>query len=443
MVSYVRIALLVFVCLTSTAVHALDFPEARHLLLRAGFGPEPALMQQLASLDREQAVQFLLHEPPVMLEAPGCVSAQIPDVATRKHWSKAQRRDYRKQVKACGRELKRWYVRQLVSDKAVLKEQMTLFWHNHFTVALKKVREPQLIMRQHQMLQRHALGRFDQLLLEVLRDPAMLIYLDNVNNRKQKPNENLARELLELFTLGVGHYSEQDIREVARALTGLTVDRTTYDSVLRLRQHDKRDKTFLGATGKFGVEGVVDVILRQPQTAKFIARKVWLNFVSVADETEISRLAAEFALTWDIGELVRQILLSSQFWNNPGQMIKSPVELAVGSARVLGSHMLPDQGVPALLTRMGQDLFDPPNVKGWPGGNDWVDASRLLVRINFGERITRALGDEAMMSQLAYLCGAPGVSMLSAVAPLAPTPAGAPCQQQLDALVTDPVWQLK
>jgi uncharacterized protein (DUF1800 family) len=124
-------------------------------------------------------------------------------------------------------------------------------------------------------------------------------------------------------------------------------------------------------------------------------------------------------------------------------MLKSPVDLVVGSARVLSRRMLSDQGMPNLLARMGQDLFDPPNVKGWPGGNDWVDASRLLVRTGFGERITRALGDEAMMSELAYICSTKGIPMLSAIPLIDPAPNGALCQQQLDALVTDPVWQLK
>lgn len=443
MLSSVRLALLLFSCLSATVAHALSVAESRHLLLRAGFGPESALMQQLAPLSREQAVQFLLTELPVMLPIPDCVAEQIPDAATRKRWSAEQRMDYQKSIRVCGRELKRWYVRQLVSDKAVLNEQMTLFWHNHFTTGLKKVREPQLLWRQHQLLQRQALGRFDHLLLEILRDPAMLIYLDNVNNRKQKPNENLARELLELFTLGEGHYSEQDIREVARALTGQTIDRTTYDSVLRLRQHDKGDKTFLGVTGKFGVEGIADVILHQPETATYITRKIWLNFISEPDDNEIRRLAVEFSRSWDIAQLVRDILLSSQFWQDQAQMIKSPVDLVVGSAHVLSRRMLPDQGIPNLLARMGQDLFDPPNVKGWSGGTDWVDASRLLVRTGFGERITRALADEAMMSELAYICGADGVSMLSALPLIDPAWEGASCQQQLDALVTDPVWQLK
>ncbi|GGO79524.1 hypothetical protein GCM10011348_14010 [Marinobacterium nitratireducens] len=427
--------------LASTAF-ALEFQEARHLLLRAGFGPERRMVEALAPLNRQDAVELLLGEPAPALAFPAC--AQVPAVPQklRSKWSRDERRAYRKVQRQCGGKLKEWYTARLLVGKSVLHEQMTLFWHNHFTSSLRKVRDPQLIANQHRMLYEGALGHFDELLLAAVRDPALLLYLDNVNNRKRKPNENLARELLELFTMGEGHYSEQDIRESARALTGLAVDPVSRATRFYRKRHDNGVKTIFGSAGRYDSRQLVDLILRQPATAEYITRELWLNFVSEPDEMQIRQLASEFKHDWDIAQLVRGILLSEAFWRDQGRMVKSPVELVIGSVRLFGSGTMLSKGLPGLLRRMGQDLFDPPNVKGW-AVDEWIGPSRMLIRVVAGERLVRGFSDEASAPQLAYLCAERDMADFGAVPSVVATEPDSDCQQRIEALVTDPAWQLK
>src|SRR6185503_10785129 len=192
-------------------------------------------------------------------------------------------------------ELQSWWLTELIATRAPLAEKMTLFWHNHFVSGLQKVRSPQLLYRQNVLLRKHALGNFGELLRAVSRDPAMLIYLDNASNRREQPNENFARELMELFTLGEGHYGEQDVKEAARAFTGWSVDPDTGEFLFRRPAHDDGVKTILGRTGSFDGSAVLDILLAQPQTAEFVAGKLWREFVSpVPDPVEVRRIARAF-----------------------------------------------------------------------------------------------------------------------------------------------------
>jgi uncharacterized protein (DUF1800 family) len=248
--------------------------------------------------------------------------------------------------------------------------------------------------RQNVMLRQHALGNFAGLLHAASKDPAMIIYLDSASNRKGQPNENFAREVMELFTMGEGQYGEADIREAARAFTGWSIEPETGEYRWRPFFHDDGAKTVLGKTGNFDGDAVLDILLARPATAEFITRKLWREFVSPEpDEREVKRIAARFRDSgYDIRTALRWILLSPAFWSAEARasLVKSPVDLVVGTLRSFQfetGDVLPFAIVTAGL---GQNLFAPPNVKGWPGGEAWINSSTLLARKQFLERLFRA-----------------------------------------------------
>ena len=395
----VRIAayLLVLTSLPSWA-SALTFPEARHLLARTSFGTNLADIELLRELDRAEAATHLLEQAGHDAEtpAPEWVDDPLPDRATMRSMDDEQRMEKRKQNRARGRTLKAWWYEEMIITDSPLTEKMTLFWHNHFTSSLKKVRSPQLIYRQNQLLRRHALGSFRELLHAISRDAAMLVYLDNHSNRAGNPNENFARELLELFTLGEGYYSEQDIKEAARAFTGWSVDRKTGDHQLRPRQHDQGVKTFLGHNGNWDGSDIVEIILEQPRTAVHITEKVWRELVDDAPPPDtIEAIASIFRDSdYDIARLLYAVLTSDEFYDPAvyATQIKSPVELLVGTVRTLGLPLEDGRLLVRAGRGLGQDLFDPPNVKGWPGGESWITSDTLLVRREILERMVEAAG---------------------------------------------------
>ncbi|MYM65128.1 DUF1800 family protein [Pseudomaricurvus sp. HS19] len=441
-----RLLICLCLCLSGFGVspQALELNDARHLSLRAAFGPNLMLINRFQALSREEMVTELISADIAVFFAPMCASNIVVSASLMKSWSDVARVDYQKMKNLCNSELQERASVSLIESPAVLRERMTLFWHNHFATAVTKVGQTSLLYQQHSMLHRQSLGNFRVLLHSVLNDAAMLLYLDNANNSKHKPNENLARELLELFTLGEGHYTENDIKEVARALTGQSVDRDNSFAVrFYPERHDYGAKTIFGETGHYGVEGVAELILRQPQTARFITRKLWLEFVSEPDEATINRLASRFAKDWNIKALVRGILLSDTFWKDQGRMIKSPVELVIGAERLLPGQQVPPDAVAPLLSRLGQSLFNPPNVRGWPGGKDWIDSSRMMLRVNFADRLLRGLEQEATPEELAFLCEGDGPARFAALPDLIEVDRSAPCMEQLSVVLTDPVWQLK
>jgi uncharacterized protein (DUF1800 family) len=271
---------------------------------------------------------------------------------------------------------------------------MVLFWHNHFVSSLQKVRSPVLMYRQQLVLRKHALGSFGDLLHEVSKDPAMVIYLDNASNRKGEPNENFAREVMELFTLGEGNYNEADIKEAARAFTGWSIDADAGEFMWRPLVHDDGVKTILGRSGNFDGDAVLDILLAQPPAADFIVSKLWREFVSpTPDPPEIKRIARMFRDNrYDIKVAVRAILTSDAFYapQNRAALIKSPVDLIVGTMRQFRFET--GDVLPLVLAsrQLGQDLFAPPNVKGWPGGEAWINSATLLQRKQLLDRLFRA-----------------------------------------------------
>jgi uncharacterized protein (DUF1800 family) len=347
---------------------------AAHLYRRAGFAADEALLAEAAKCDAATAVRQLLQ--------PGEVAASF----------RSQMDALTRTIIAAGNPQKLaavWLYRMLHSPRQ-LEEKATLFWHGHFATGADKVDEAALMHDQIETLRKHALGDFAAMTHEVSRDPAMLIYLDSATNRKAHPNENFAREVMELFCLGEGHYSEKDIQELSRCFTGWEVKQKKFR--FNRYQHDPGDKTILGQTGPFGGEEGVKIVLERPDAPRFIVRKLVRFFVR--DEPELSDeaiepLAVEFREhNLDIAFLVERILTSELFYSEHavGRKVRSPIELAVGLLRSLegstDTNFLGEE-----LRELGQGLYFPPNVKGWDGGRAWINSATLLGRTNLVQRI--------------------------------------------------------
>ena len=374
----------------------MGFDEARHLLNRTSFAANVDDIGAFAQLTRAQAVDQLLAwtagnkvatPPPAWVndfESPRRLRAM----------SEEQRKLAQRELFEKGAELRGWWMTEMLTTPSPLTEKMVLFWHNHFVSSLQKVRSPVLMYRQQQVLRKHALGYFGDLLHDVSKDPAMVIYLDNASNRKGQPNENFAREVMELFTLGEGNYGEQDIKEAARAFTGWSIEPDSGQFVARPLIHDDGVKTVLGRSGNFDGDGVLDILLEQPQTAEFIITKLWREFVSpTPDPMEVKRIARMFRDNrYNVKIALRALLTSDVFYapQSRAALIKSPVELIVGTLRQFRFET--GEVTPFLLAarQLGQDIFAPPNVKGWPGGEAWINSATLLQRKQLLERLFRA-----------------------------------------------------
>ncbi|HET6452449.1 MAG TPA: DUF1800 domain-containing protein [Spirochaetia bacterium] len=383
------IAGVMIVGLAALRAEALTVESATHLLLRTGFGATPAEVAGFLPLTREQSVALLLlnagTDPVTPLPswsgdylAPPRSDPKDP-AATR-----AARDSYDSQVREREQDLLHWWFGEMISTHSPLTERLVLFWHGHFTSAMDKVDSPNLLLDQNLLLRRYALGSFRGLVHAIARDPAMLIYLDGEGSVKAHPNENFARELMELFTLGEGNYTEQDVREVARAFTGWRVDRATGLASFDERRHDAGSKTILGRTGNWDGDQAIDIILGQPQAARFIVAELWRELVSPdPDPRTVEALAASFRdADYAMRPLVRSLLLTDQFWapSNWGTLVKSPVQLAVGTARLLGLDASAAPQVAAAVPPMGEQLLNPPTVKGWPTGDAWVTSATLVAR---------------------------------------------------------------
>jgi Protein of unknown function (DUF1800) len=354
---------------------------AAHLYRRAGFGPSRDDLAEAERLGPEGTLELLLRGRPEAQEIVETLS-DVGRVA-------AENDDH-------GDQLRGWWLYVMLRGGHPLREKMTLFWHNHFATSLVKVQDPVLMFRQNELLRAHALGKFGPFLQAISRDGAMLLWLDSSSNVKGKPNENYARELMELFSLGVGHYTEKDVREAARAFTGWRTDGTGFAFDARL--HDGGTKTVLGRTGPWDGGDVVRIVLEQPAAARFLVRKLYQHLVSETaspPDALLEPLCESFRRSdYDIAELVRTILASRLFYSPHAfrQRIKGPVEYVLGAVRAVYQPSGPDEALPQRvlvprLAAMGQPLFTPPNVKGWPGGTAWLNTSTVLERDNFAEAL--------------------------------------------------------
>lgn len=285
--------------------------------------------------------------------------------------------------------LKRWWLFRMVESANPLTEKMTLFWHNHFATSNAKVRSAEKMNVQHQLIRDHALGNFADLFRGMARDVAMLVWLDGNANRKRHPNENFAREVMELFSLGVGNYSERDIKEAARAFTGwhLRNEEFWFNSV----QHDSGVKKVLGKSGNFKGADILEICLQQPACARFLASKLCKTFVQSDPDSALVDAVADRIRhhEYTITPVLRELLSSKAFYAPKVRraLIKSPVELVVGASRSLDATPKLGEAV-QLMSDLGQNLFEPPTVKGWEGGRLWINSATMLQRANFAAKLT-------------------------------------------------------
>ena len=375
------------------AVDDWDYAKARHLLSQAGFSGPPEDVRRLHAMGLEQAVRHLVefHSlEDVAFEAPTAPPrpprpAELAQADAQKR--QQLQRQLRQQQRAHMEAVRAWWVRRMLETRRPLEEKMVLFWHGHFTSGARTVRDSQAMFDQNQLLRRHAAGNFGQLLHAIVHDPAMLRYLDNNRNSQAHPNENLARELLELFSLGEGNYTERDVQEGARALTGYHVDRGSGQFRFANRVHDSESKTIFGQTGNFDGDQLVDLILEQPSTARWLAGKLFVFFVHDSpDEATIDYLAAVLREhDYELRPLLETMFRLEEFYGprSMGGQIKSPVQLTIGTLRTLEVGDVDGRAVAAAMRSMGQDLFEPPNVKGWDSGSAWINSNWLLARHRF------------------------------------------------------------
>jgi uncharacterized protein (DUF1800 family) len=381
-----------------------DSVKAAHLLNRAGFGGTPAEIARVQEMGPAKAVDWLLDFPDHTAEQDG---KDLPDLSSIDGYPKdyrdiakslvgktpEERMALRKKQMEANREAIKvtigWWLHRLAFGEHPLQEKLTLFWHGHFVTSDKDERSASLMWKQNELLRQNAVGNFRTFVRAISRDPAMLDYLNNSQNRKAHPNENYARELMELFTLGIGNYTEQDVKEAARAFTGWAHDGD--DFVYRKFDHDTGSKTFLGRVGNFDGDDIIDIVLSQHVAAKFVGTKLFRFFAFEDVDDHLSEaIGNEFREgKYDIRPLVKMILTSKAFYSPTaiGSQIKSPIQLVLGTIRQMNLPIPQVQVLLYSLNQMGQVPFAPPNVRGWPGGRMWINTSTLFVRYNAGVRL--------------------------------------------------------
>lgn len=399
-----------------------NYDLAAHLLERAGFGGRPDEIQALAQLTPERAVARLVrfegadsghlapfdhsgvHDPGLEPFPPSrpavtdeakktgqALGIKVKPAGNRRlqpvvneffYWLRASLLE--------SHRVAYWWANRMLTSPRPLEEKMALLWHGHFASNEGKVRDYRKLLQQVELFQRQGTGNFGTLLLAVAQDPAMLVFLDAGVNVKGASNENFAREIMELFTMGVGHYTEKDIREAARAFTGWNCVDVKF--VVNKDQHDDSEKTFLGRTGNFDGSDIINIILEQPATADFIAAKIYRFFVRQDLSPQLqARLGSTLRdAHYEITPLLEKIFLSRDFYSpaSVGTAIKSPVELAINTYRKLGLTEIP--GVPdfnSVTAGLGQQLLSPPTVAGWNSGQSWVTPGLLLERANFARDV--------------------------------------------------------
>jgi uncharacterized protein (DUF1800 family) len=371
-----------------------DLQLMAHLFRRAGFGATRDELEAALDKGYEATVEELLHPE------------NAPDVA--EDLLERYYLDVKESFQLDGAQV--GWVYRMINTKRPLEEKMTLFWHGLFATGFNKCDDPRVITKQIRMFRRHGLGNFRELLVELSRDPAMIYWLDNNQSRGDAPNENYGRELLELFSMGIGNYSEDDVKAAARAFTGWTLaptlprqpyGRFDWEFEYRPELHDDSTKTFLGETGQWNGEDIVSIVVKQPAAARFIARHLYNFFV--ADEPQVpawptvpprdpeaidTLMDAYMTSQYDMRAVLRTLFLSDFFRSEQAYFakVKSPTELVIGTVRLTKDFSFPKLGLREISLEcryMGQDLLNPPSVEGWHTGKEWIDTGCLVERINF------------------------------------------------------------
>lgn len=397
--------------LKALAAADFDYWKAHHLLNRAGFGGTPAQTRAIANMGLEAAVNYIVdfEDAPAVEDSadtgefradimqPPSPEMQAQIRAAQRDRNEAvlervqQERQRREQAdRGQMSQIQKWWMKRLIESGRPLEEKMTLFWHGHFATGYRTIEDSWHMLMQNQLFRKHAVGNFAELVYSIIRDPAMLEYLDADQNRRQSPNENLARELMELFVLGEGNgYSERDIKEGARALTGYTFEDDAF--IFREQQHDPTPKTILGKPANNG-DDFAKIILSRRVASEFICAKLYRYFVNDAPgdpKGEAKSFIVDLAelmrrKDYDLKPVFKALFTSSHFYEsqNVAAVIKNPVQLVVQAIRSLRT---PTRQLSALVSAcdlMGQNLFYPPSVKGWDGGRSWINTSTLFVRHN-------------------------------------------------------------
>lgn len=375
-----------------------DRAAVRRLLDRFGFGPRPGEFESAAGRGFDATLAALLAPgddpgarstpPPALEPEPEKPENGKPDKEAKKKVKQLQK----EQVSA----ITGWWLDRMVLATKPAPERVTWFWHGHFATSAQKVRSARLMLAQNETLRRLGRGEFAPLAKAMVVDPALLVWLDGQKNKVGAANENLAREFMELFTLGVGKYTEDDVKEAARALTGWKVDRATGEAAQVPKQHDNEPKTVLGATGPFDAASLVDVLLARPDCPRFVAQRMWHRLVSTepAPPEAIERLAAAYSPGKNTVSLLKGIAAEPAFRDPATSMVKQPVEWLVGLCRAVGLRpsALPDKTKVQLLggmRGMGQVPFLPPSVGGWPSGNSWLTTSSALTRLQVAQLVAQ------------------------------------------------------
>lgn len=360
----------------------METKHVQHLFHRAGFGILPSKLLSLSKMSRKNVVTGLFPKTKkfqkLQLELSG-MEAMVKD-ATKGRLSKPQRKELQRLSREKLKEYNAAWIHRLVHTQEPFREKMTLFWANIFVCRDNHIFHAQQF---NNILREHALGHLGDFLKAVAKAPSMSKYLNNRQNIKEKPNENFARELLELFTLGEGNYSEQDIKEAARAFTGWSF-RPNGDFYLRQKKHDYGSKSFLGERGNFDGDDIVNIILKQPQCARYICKKVYRYFVHPEiNEDHLKEMEGVFYGSYDIAKLMQHVFMSDWFYEKEqhGSKIKSPIELLVGIQKIVPIHFMKKKQQLYLQRIMGQVLLYPPNVAGWKQNRNWIDGNTLLFRM--------------------------------------------------------------
>ena len=362
---------------------SLTVRDAAHLLRRTGFGTHPYEVNELLNLTRAEGIIHILKgmQQQQKLSPPEFTKGKIPP-----HFMGWSIDGFEEIMEGHRDQLKSWWLNKMITTSSPQLEKLTLFWHNHFVSSYEGIDRANIALYwQNQKFREYGFSNFKLLTKLMLSDTALLKYLDNDENEKEAPNENLARELLELFTLGEGNYSEKTIKEAARTLTGFTFNDVNGTPFFQKYDHDFGKKTIFGKTGNFKPHDLVDIIFEQPTASTFLTSKLWKLYISELNppNEELNVIASKFRESnYDLLILVSELLASQSFWEekNRGTIIKSPIDLLVGATRSTGhitnlTHLLPEK-----VALIGQNLFEHPNVAGWPGGADWINSTRLLVR---------------------------------------------------------------
>ncbi|CAM1359566.1 DUF1800 domain-containing protein [Tenacibaculum xiamenense] len=357
----------------------MEVRHIQHLYNRIGFGITPKQLDNIKDLSKNQILDILFNSSseytPLQIDISFLKNITREDVK-----NKARRSELMKMSRKKLKEFNHAWLDRLCHPKELLREKMTLFWANHFVCEDKNIL---FVQQYNNTLRKYALGDFRTFVKAISKEPAMLKYLNNKQNKKSRPNENFARELMELFTLGQGNYSEKDIKESARAFTGYN-HRFSGEFILRRRQHDYEEKTFFGKTGNFDGDDIIDIILDQKQCAAFVCQKIYKYFVNeTISSSHIEEMTNVFYPNYNIQELMHYLLSSDWFYQkkNIGSKIKSPIELVIGLYQTIPFAFEKPKQELLIQRLLGQILLFPPNVAGWKTGKSWIDSNTIVTRL--------------------------------------------------------------